>query len=62
VAAVIWNADQGKWEATTSQYGSTWFDHPTNSPPAVPEPMSMVLGLMGLGSLAGYTKMRRRKN
>lgn len=32
----------------------------TTCGPVVPEPMSMMLGLMGFGSIAGFTRLRRK--
>ena len=46
-----WNADKQKWQWTA-------IEHSTSA--AVPEPMSIMLGIMGLGSIAGFRKLRRK--
>jgi len=57
----LWAEDVGKW-----RYTETWTDG-TNTicsvrdfdVKAVPEPMSIFLGIMGLGSVAGFRRLRK---
>ena len=56
------NTTSAKWIWGASASSSpVWFKlNVTTEGPSVPEPMSMMLGIMGLGSVAGFRRLRRK--
>ena len=57
-ATIIWAGPQAGWGGDGHIKVST--DRLTLNTAAVPEPMSIMLGIMGLGSIAGFRKLRRK--
>lgn len=54
------NGSSAKWIwGEPASASPVWFKLNIEGP-AVPEPMSIMLGIMGLGSVAGFSKLRRK--